>query len=156
MQKGFFLFFLFSVLFVLRTSAQSAKSVYAELGGPGIASFNFDARFNKKEDGLGGRIGIGGFSVDHSGIVVFPIGLNYLMSKDQKNYFELGAGYTPIIGTGNLNGDGTFSSSFGSLWFGYRLQPLKGGFSFRAGMCPVFGNGFFVPYYFGLSFGYKF
>lgn len=156
-MKKFCLLVFFLLFFsILKTTAQTAKSFYAELGGPGLASVNFDTRFNKKEDGFGGRIGIGGLSINHSGVVLFPVGLNYLMSKDQKNYFELGAGYTPIIGTGDLNDDDAFSSSFGSLWIGYRLQPLKGGFTFRAGMCPVFGNGFFVPYYFGVSFGYKF
>src|SRR3546814_1152650 len=46
-----------------------------------------------------------------------------------------------------------FSGSFGHLHFGYRLQPVNGGFTFRAGMTPVFGDGYFIPYYFSLSFG---
>ncbi len=132
----------------------AAKSVYAEIGGPGFASLNFDTRFSAGESGLGGRIGIGGFSIDGSGVVTIPIGLNYLVGKDHKNYFELGAGVTPLFGSGDLSGN--FSSTFGHLWIGYRLQPQEGGFTFRAGICPVFGNGFFVPYYGGLSFGYKF
>jgi hypothetical protein len=133
----------------------AAKSVYVELGGPGLAAFNFDTRFGKKQDGIGGRIGFGGFSVDGEGAVFVPIGLNYLIGKDQKNYFELGAGVTPIFGV-SKSSDETFSSTFGHILFGYRLQPKDGGFTFRAFVSPVFGEGFFVPYYGGVSFGYKF
>jgi hypothetical protein len=129
-----------------------AKSIYAELGGPGLASINFDTRFSKKEDGLGGRIGIGGLSIDGEGAVFVPIGLNYILGKDSRNYFEMGAGVTPVIGTGS----GDFAETFGHILFGYRMQPKDGGFTFRAFINPVFGNGFFVPYYGGVSFGYKF
>ena len=144
-------------LFVFSFCAQSQKaatSVYAELGGPGLASFNFDTRFAKKEDGIGGRVGIGGFSIEGEGAVFIPVGVNYLLGRDKKNYFELGAGVTPVFGTGDIGGD--FSATFGHLLFGYRLQPEKGGFMFKAFISPVFGNGFFVPYYGGVSFGYKF
>jgi hypothetical protein len=140
--------------------AQPAKSVYAELGGPGLASINFDIRFSNSEKGLGGKVGVGGFSVAGVSIVGVPMAINYLTSKDQKNYLEIGAGFTPVFTNDKtLNADGhndNFQTSFGHLWFGYRLQPKDGGFTFRAGICPVFGNGFFIPYYAGLSFGYKF
>lgn len=140
--------------------AQAAKSVYVELGGPGLASFNFDTRFSNAEDGLGGRIGVGGFKVDDVGAVFFPLAVNYLIGKDQRHYFEIGAGGT-IVSTNvddavDAEDDGTFSGSFGHLHFGYRLQPVDGGFTFRAGVTPIFGNGNFIPYYFSLSFGYKF
>ncbi len=144
-----------SICLVSAASAQSgAKSVYFEIGGPGLASFNFDTRFSGGEAGLGGRIGIGGFSIDGEGAVFIPVGLNYLLGKDNKNYFELGAGVTPVIGIGTASGN--FSSTFGHALFGYRYQPTAGGFTFRAFISPVFGSGFFVPYYGGVSFGYKF
>ncbi|MGD5408091.1 hypothetical protein QUS89_22630, partial [Xanthomonas citri pv. citri] len=118
--------------------------------------FNFDTRFNKGEAGLGGRIGVGGFSIDGESVVLVPIGLNYLLGKDNKNYFELGGGVTPVLSNiDNGNGD-NFSSTFGHVMFGYRMQPLNGGFTFRAFINPVFGKGFFSPYYGGVSFGYKF
>lgn len=135
-------------------SAQSAQSVYFEIGGPGLASFNYDTRFTGREDGIGGRIGIGGFSVDGSGVIFLPVGINYLLGKDSRHYFEIGAGATPVFA--NDDSDGDFSETFGHLLFGYRLQPLNGGFTFRAFINPIFGNGFFIPYYVGLSFGYKF
>jgi len=145
------------------TYAQTAaKAAYAEIGGPGLASVNFDTRFTKQEDGLGGRIGIGGFSIsdggaDHVGIVTIPIGLNYLIGKDRKNYFEIGAGFTYVSGKGTAgSGSENFNSSFGNLTLGYRLAPERGGFFFKAEITPVFGKGFFIPYFAGIGFGYKF
>lgn len=132
----------------------TAQSVFFELGGPGLASFNFDTRFSDKNDGFGGRIGIGGLSIDGAGVVFVPVGLNYLLGKDNRNYFELGIGATPVFGSDG--GDSDFSETFGHLNFGYRLQPAGGGFQFRAFMCPIFGDGFFIPYYGGVSFGYSF
>jgi hypothetical protein len=143
---------LFIFTFLFSGAYSQAKSIYAELGGPGLASINFDTRFSKKEDGLGGRIGIGGLSIDGEGAVFVPIGLNYILGKDSRNYFEMGAGVTPVIGTGS----GDFAETFGHILFGYRMQPKDGGFTFRAFINPVFGSGFFVPYYGGVSFGYKF
>jgi hypothetical protein len=143
---------LFIFTLMVTGAYSQAKSIYAELGGPGLASINFDTRFSKKEDGLGGRIGIGGLSIDGEGAVFVPIGLNYILGKDSRNYFEMGAGVTPVIGTGS----GDFAETFGHILFGYRMQPKDGGFTFRAFINPVFGSGFFVPYYGGVSFGYKF
>jgi hypothetical protein len=56
----------------------------------------------------------------------------------------------------NYNGGDAFSTTFGHLNFGYRLQPKEGGFFFRAAINPVFGKDFFFPYYGGIGFGYKF
>ena len=140
-------------------SAQ-AKSVYAELLGPGLASVNFDTRFQKKEDGIGGRVGIGYFSVDGERLLTVPVGLNFLLSKNQRNYFEIGAGITYARYSSDFFVDpddkDVFDGSFGHLHFGYRLQPKEGGFLFRAGITPIFGSGTFMPYYGSLAFGYKF
>ena len=170
MQKTFLIIALFIFRFMRCDAQTAAKSVYAELGGAGLASVNFDMRLQQKEDGLGFRVGIGGFSVrldngfgqtDRSGILTIPLELNYLLGKDHHHYFEMGAGATivSLSNTNNSNGINTndqFSSTFGHLYFGYRLQPADGGFLFRAGITPVFGKGYFVPYYAGISFGYKF
>ena len=154
MKKVFLLFAV--ALCITEVGSAQAKSVFFELGGPGLASINFDSRFSKSEAGIGGRIGLGGFSIDGESVVFIPVGLNYIVGKDNKNYFEIGAGVTPVVtNIGNDNGD-NFSSTFGHLLFGYRMQPLNGGFTFRAFINPVFGSGFFVPYYGGVSFGYKF
>lgn len=138
-----------------------AKAVFFELGGPGLASLNYDMRFTKSESGIGGRIGVGGFSIgtgtERATVVFIPVGINYLLGKDGKNYFEVGGGVTPVIANSNSStGSDNFSSTFGHLNLGYRLQPADGGFFFRAAINPVFGKGFFWPYYGGVSFGYKF
>jgi hypothetical protein len=97
---------------------------------------------------------VGVFTVDTSGAVLIPLSLNNLVGKDNKSYFEMGAGVRPVIGTGDGGSD--FSSTFGHLSVGYRRQPEKSVFLFRAFIVPVFGNGFFVPYYSEVAFGYKF
>lgn len=159
------IFFALMLLFVaINLNAQSpAKAAYFEIGGPGLASLNYDMRFTKSEDGIGGRIGVGGFSInddyDKVGVLFVPVGLNYLIGKDKRHYFELGAGATFVSAhssSTNSTDDGNFRSTFGHLNFGYRLQPADGGFFFRAAINPVFGKGFFLPYYAGLAFGYKF
>ncbi|HWR33277.1 MAG TPA: hypothetical protein VN451_07125, partial [Chitinophagaceae bacterium] len=55
--------------FLVLNSNIKAQSVFFELGGPGLASFNFDSRFSSKQDGIGGRIGVGGFSIDNEGVI---------------------------------------------------------------------------------------
>lgn len=144
------------------TVQQPARAVFFELGGPGLASFNYDTRFSRRADGIGGRIGFGGLSIDRVGAVFVPVGINYLFGKDNKHYFELGAGVTPVFAFDN-NDDGwddtdgdTFTGTFGHLNFGYRLQPADGGFFFRAAINPIFAKGVFMPYYGGVSFGYTF
>ncbi|MCU0336860.1 MAG: hypothetical protein MUF12_03280 [Sediminibacterium sp.] len=132
-------------------------AVFAEVGGPGLASINFDTRFAKKATGLGGRIGVGGFSVDGTGVTFIPVGVNYLLGKDNKNFFEIGGGVTYANVSDRSFSDGSiFEGSFGHLNFGYRLQPANGGFFFRAAINPIFGRGYFMPYYAGLAFGYSF
>ena len=151
---------------------KAGKAAYAELGGAGLASLNYDMRIMKKNDGLGFRVGIGGFSIkanygggsyDKESIITVPLELNYLLGKDEKHYFEIGGGAT-IVNSKYKSSDPQYSyysnenfhSTFGHLYFGYRIQPANGGFLFRAGITPVFGQGYFIPYWAGVSFGYKF
>lgn len=163
-------FFALITLFVVTTAgaqygkgeaASPAKAVYFELGGPGIASLNYDMRFTKSESGIGGRIGFGGFSIgsntERTTAIFIPVGINYIMGKDEKNYFEIGGGITPVLISDTYSGTSdNFRSTFGHLNIGYRMQPKDGGFFFRAAINPVFAKNFFWPYYGGLSFGYKF
>src|SRR5688500_774877 len=92
---------LFTVTLALALSSTlnaqtAAKSIYVELGGPGLASVNYDTRFTKTDGGIGGRVGVGYFNIDGEQILTIPLGLTYLLSKDQKNYFEIGAGGTYV------------------------------------------------------------
>jgi hypothetical protein len=147
---------------VVSLSAQSnsnaanpnAKSIFFELGGPGLASVNYDMRFKKTGQGLGFRVGIGGIPDYDINLLTFPVGLNYIASKDNRNYFEFGAGFTII--TANPDDSGIFSGSFGHTTIGYRLQPKDGGFTFRATMNPVFTEDGLFPFYGGIGFGWKF
>ena len=153
---------IFCLLFCLNLSAQNAKTVYVELGGPGLISANFDMRFSQERDGLGGRIGIGGFTLndDFDGrvsLLTVPVGLNYLFGKDGKNYFEVGAGFTYLnVGARADTETSTLEASFGNLTFGYRLAPSNGGFMFKAQITPIFNKYGFMPYYGGIGFGYIF
>jgi hypothetical protein len=169
MPKQLFSIFIISIFFTNANAQSPAKSVYFEVGTPGIASINYDMRLHKKNDGLGFRVGIGGVAIQGSGAVFIPLGLTYLIGKDSKNYFELGAGgtvlvsfdrttnYNPSTGTTTTTSRSSdLNSSFGHLYFGYRYQPKESGFLFRAGLAPIFGSDFFIPYIPSLSFGYKF
>ena len=127
-----------------------------EIGGPGLASANFDMRFTKTENGPGFRVGVGAFSIGGVSAVTVPIGLNYLIGKN-KNYFELGAGYTYLnLSATKKTTTKNFNESFGNLTIGYRYAPIKSGFFFKAELTPVFSGNFFIPYFGGLGFGYKF
>jgi hypothetical protein len=168
MIKTFILLLIFIVTIPSLFAQKATKAAYVELGGAGIASINYDMRIMKKNDGLGFRIGIGGFSINNGSYkttaLFVPVGLNYLLGKDNKHFFELGAGATFVSlkekNTFNdpyyQNSNDRFNSTFGHLYFGYRVQPKDGGFLFRAGLTPIFGKGYFIPYWAGVSFGYAF
>ena len=146
-----------------------AKSIYLEAGGPGsFYSLNYDTRFKKKQNGLGARIGITYILVDNENSIAIPFALNYLFGK-QKHYFELGAGATyfydfktdysllfneePPYISAKLSKFG--SGVIGTFSAGYRYQPLKGGFTFRAGNSIIFKKDF-LPLWPYVSVGYTF
>ena len=92
------------------------------------------------------------------GTAIFvPLAINYIMTKDDRKYFELEAGITPVFLKETFsNNNENFRSIFGHVNFAYRYQPKEGGLFFRAAITPVFSNHFFWPYYAGLPIGYKF
>jgi hypothetical protein len=133
----------------------SARSMYGEIGGPGILSLNYDQRF-KGQKGLGFRVGAGGIGFLTSGVFAIPVGLNYL-SGSKGHYLELGAGASAITVT---DGEDFFENSssgfFGYLNFGYRYQPEKNGFTGRVFVSPLITGAGVFPFYGGISFGFKF
>ncbi len=136
-----------------------AQNVFVEIGGQGLLfTANYDTRFSNKRNGLGGRIGIGYIAADGDNATTIPLSMNYLLGKG-KHLFEIGLGAT-LLATGGTDESFFFkdndSSVIGTMSFSYRLQPVDGGFSFRAGLTPVFNKDFFIPYYAGLSLGYSF
>lgn len=154
------------IVFEFKASAQDstarAQNVYVELAGQGLLfTANYDTRFTKSRNGIGGRAGIGFLSIDGATVTTIPIGLNYLLGKG-KNFFEVGLGATYLSAkTGDDDDDDFFfddedlSGLVGTMSFGYRLQPVDSGFSFRGGLTPLFNKNTFLPFY-GLSFGYTF
>ncbi len=135
-----------------------AQNVFIELGGQGLTfTANYDTRFTKSRDGFGGRVGIGYISDSGDKLTTIPVSLNYLLGKGNK-FLEVGLGATYLSTTGN--NDVLFSNNesslIGTMSFAYRLQPVDSGFSFRAGISPVFSKDFFIPYYGGISLGYTF
>ncbi len=135
----------------LEQSNLRASNIFVELGGSSIIfSINGDMRFEKKLNGLGARIGIGYVSSGGESVLTVPVLMNYLLGKNGK-YFEIGAGAV-FSNTGLFGPD---NSIYGTLNFGYRRQPLYGGFLFRTGLAPVFDSKNFIPLPY-LSFGYAF
>lgn len=142
-------------------NGKRAQNIFVELGGQGLLfTANYDSRFSKRRDGLGGRAGIGYISTggDNASTMTMPLSLNYLLGKGRQ-FFEIGLGATLLATSGN---DNSFwikennSNIIGTMSFSYRLQPIDRGFSFRAGLTPIFKKNVFIPYYAGLSLGYSF
>jgi hypothetical protein len=151
-----------TISFAQENTRERGRGVFVEILGNGlIGSINYDQRFDKRFDGLGFKGGISYFAFNGSSVAAFPFGLNYLLGKDGK-YFEMGLGATYLrfadssntfsVGNERTIGDGLA----GNMIFGYRREPVDGGFLFRASMTPIFGSGTFFPFYFGISLGYAF
>lgn len=157
-------------------TSKRAMSVFAEAGGAGlnILSFNFDTRFNKTPDGLGGRIGFSYLTLGGVSLTTVPLSVNYLLGKNSK-YFEIGIGATAAFASADRTTtkylfDGSekeeekslFKASrlTGTLTIGYRKQPVDGGFMYGLGFTPIFGKFdgkfYFIPYFPYLQLGYTF
>jgi hypothetical protein len=145
------------------TPVKPASTVYFELlGNGGFYSVNYDTRFSKRRDGFGGRAGLSYVAESGDNFFSMPVGINYLAGK-KGHYFEAGAGITYYSANIYLldnvgdssNGDNT-TGVFGNLTFGYRKQPIDGGFSLRAGVSPIITKNSFIPYWPYISFGYAF
>lgn len=143
------------------TPSKAAKAVYAELGNPGMLSFNYDTRLTKSNKGLGIRAGVG-LLFDQEGFgFTLPVAANYLIG-DHAHFFELAAGAS-FYSFKEQNQDSWFNfreTSFVApfAWAGYRYQPPDMRFVFRGGFAHVFGvrmPGFLRPPVPSLSFGYS-
>ncbi|MDO4771335.1 hypothetical protein [Porphyromonas sp.] len=144
------------------------KAFFVEAGGAGVSflSFNFESRFAHQLNGLGARVGASFLSFSEERVFTLPVQLNYLLGSRGK-YFEMGIGATlfygysdPSSSLGGITDQKNYFNILGTTTFGYRYQPVKGGFMFRVGFSPLFlheeGEFIFVPYMPYLSFGYSF
>ena len=141
-----------------------AQNIFVELGSQGLLlTANYDTRFSNRRDGLGGRAGIGYIASEGDNATTIPLSLNYLLGKGNK-FFEIGLGATllasKVRGSFFFENDNaeteTNSNVVGTMSFAYRVQPVDSGFSFRAGITPIFNSDFFIPYFGGISLGYTF
>lgn len=143
----------------------ASHALYGEFGGPGLAiSANFDTRLSRRKDGFGIYAGIGTNLSGNPTFLTIPAGVNYLMGNGG-NYLEAGAGltYGSLVNStastrytiGSKDFYGNHHLLFGNTILGYRRQPTHGGFNFRVGISPFFGEGAggVIPY---LSIGYNF
>ena len=131
------------------------QTFYAELGGPGILTINYDQRF-KGNQGLGFRAGVGGYGFLKKGVFTIPIGINYLTGSGS-HFAELGAGFCSVsLSNGNTFFDNESSTIIGFINFGYLFQPEKKGLTFRVFISPLFTAAGTVPFYGGASAGIKF
>lgn len=139
----------------IENNTTPAKTVFGELGGPGLFSFNYDQRF-KGQKGLGFRAGLGGIGFLTAGIFTLPVGLNYL-SGSNSHYAEFGIGVSAItVSDGESFFDNNSSTILGYLNVGYRYQPEKKGFTARIFLSPLITQAGFLPFYGGISAGFRF
>ncbi|MFM8592720.1 MAG: hypothetical protein ACKOA3_07475 [Sphingomonadales bacterium] len=173
------------LLFVTHSNAQESESkfteraprqnVYVELGGNGIA-FNvmYETRLHKRSDGIGIKAGLGGFSGSYEKVFTLPVGVNWLLTKDNKHFFEAGAGLTFLYYNDTYDPwwpGGTYevfpvdlaglsvdkkNSVYGHMTLGYRRQPKNGGITWGAALTPHFNQNGFWPVWVGFKFGYSF
>ncbi len=154
--------FLAAVQYQSKAQSPVQSNVFFEALGPGgVFSVNYEARFSSDPNypGLGIRAGLSYTQISPVSLFTVPVQVNYLFGHDEK-YFEVGGGatyatasFTDISDSNNSASGGTV---IGTLTFGYRKQPVDGGFMFRAGVSPVFGKGFFYGYWPYVSVGYSF
>ena len=151
------------------------KSIFFEAGGPGVVySFNYDVRFNKRQNGLGMRIGLNYYVFSKKRLAAVPVMVNHLTGK-KGHYLEIGAGITyyrayedyPIF----FHSDNSESNPYpvgydakfhwangviGNFNIGYRYQPLKGGLTLRIGGGPLATTKKQYPFWPYASVGYSF
>jgi hypothetical protein len=134
------------------------QAVYFQLGGSGpFLSVNYDRRFGKRVNGLGFTTGIGFWGETDASLFSIPLSLNYLAGR-KTHFLELAAGTTFLAASVSgdyfsIDGGGTGLIYHASV--GYRHQPTTGGFFFRGGISPLFGQGEYATWFY-LGFGYNF
>ena len=151
---------LMSVMIFAQTTQLPGRVFYVEAGGPGIGlSANYDWRLNPMDRlGPGFRVGFGirtdvneewdedhGFWTNQKAVLTIPFGVNHILgTQNDHRAFEIGL--TFIISSVKMS-PYTFeefrknshtSHINGSFSAMYRIAPFNGGFTFRAGITPVF------------------
>jgi hypothetical protein len=145
------------------------NAAYFELGGNAILySVNYDRRFTNTWTGRAGFMVVSASGTDTDtgervefSLAIFPVMANALLGRGTHR-LELGAGPLFGIGGGRVEdpevGDVEEFSGAGlagvTTTFGYRRQPLNGGFVFRASLNPFYSGR--PQLWAGLSAGWSF
>ena len=169
------------------TTAETAprKNLFVEVGGNGIA-FNVvgETRFKPGAGGWGIKVGAGGYATSYEKLITVPVQLNYLASRNGRDFFEAGIGagflhysdgwpntYTNTVMGPNgqlINQTYTYkdevvnleldakNSVYGNMTLGYRRQPRDGGIMWGVALTPHFNQNTFWPVWVGLKLGYSF
>ena len=166
-----FLFVSFSATAQHKVSKHASQLQLEVFGEGGLFSLNYDARFAKKENGIGFSLGLGGtplglggYSCNSGFHLPLPIGLNYLAGKN-KHLLEMGAGFVPVL----ISGTKVFCTAppdkkyffsdntegYGYLLAGYRYQPINKKLTYRIFISPLFQKGFNTKFWGGASIGIR-
>jgi hypothetical protein len=164
MVKRYFLVVLVSIGFSSQTikgQTKTSQAVFVEVKGSGInLTLNYDARFSKQINGIGGRIGFGYFGGKYQNAINIPIEANYLLGKGN-NFCEIGMG--AVWSEYNVESDD--QSGLAKVYLtelqgwaftvitGYRYQHA-GRILFRINFTPVFSEEKIYPLA-GFSLGYS-
>ncbi len=164
-MKSYFFGFLAFIGFSFQTlNAQFKRSeaVFVEVKGSGInLTLNYDTRFSKKINGIGGSIGFGYLGDKYENAMNLPIAVNYLVGS-KRNFFEMGI--AAVWSEYNIESDDqagfvkTYVTHLQGWAFaviaGYRYQQA-GKIFFRIDATPVFSKCKTYPLA-GFSVGYSF
>jgi hypothetical protein len=179
-MKPTFTFLCFFSLSIF-SSAQSTnettarKNLFIEVGGNGMA-FNVigETRFKPGASGWGIKAGAGGFTTSYESLFTAPVQLNYLATKNGRDFVEVGVGATFLHYDDKYDYSYpgyTYSayptevinltinqknSVYGNLTLGYRRQPANGGILWGIALTPHFNSNGFWPVWGGVKFGYSF
>lgn len=167
------------------TETAPRKNLFVEVGGNGIA-FNVvgETRFKPGPGGWGIKLGAGGYATSYEKLITVPVQLNYLASRNGRDFFEAGIGagflhyddgynnsysYTtygpngqPILVTETYKDEvinlelNSKNSVYGNMTLGYRRQPRDGGIMWGVALTPHFNQNTFWPVWVGLKLGYSF
>jgi hypothetical protein len=133
------------------------NAVYGEILGAGLFySLNYDRRIGDVAIRVGGMY----FSVTATNSagdsaratwVAVPLSVSYLGIGSERNCLEIGAGVTVnhfggTVDNLGVKSNGSATAFFGHGIIGFRHQPLGGGFFLRAGLSPIIGSGFWLPW----------
>lgn len=168
------------------TETTPRKNLFIEVGGNGIA-FNVvgETRFKPGPGGWGVKLGAGGFSTPYGErLFTVPLQLNYLASRNGRDFFEAGLGAGFLHYTDGYDNTYTYqrlgpngqlitvtetykdelinleldkkNSVYGNMTLGYRRQPRDGGIMWGVALTPHFNQNGFWPVWVGLKLGYSF